>query len=81
MTLEAVVVSSRGVVAGADEPLRLDFFGDTLESIRAFDVASQRTTGNRPQFVMQAMSEVALTPDTISRFRRNYIMVNTISVI
>ena len=32
---------------GADEPLRLDFFGDTLETIRAFDVATQRTTGQR----------------------------------
>ena len=32
---------------GAPEPLRLDFFGDTLESIRAFDVATQRTTGQR----------------------------------
>ncbi len=60
-------------VPGAEEALRLDFFGDTLESIRAFDPASQRTTGQRNQLVMQAMSEVALTPDTISRFRRAYI--------
>ena len=58
---------------GSDEALRLDFFGDTLESVRAFDVASQRTTGTRPAFVMQAMSEVTLTPETISRFRRGYI--------
>jgi transcription-repair coupling factor (superfamily II helicase) len=60
-------------VPGAEEALRLDFFGDTLESIRAFDPASQRTTGQRNQLVMQAMSEVALTPETISRFRRAYI--------
>jgi transcription-repair coupling factor (superfamily II helicase) len=58
---------------GAAEPLRLDFFGDTLESIRAFDVATQRTTGQRKSLTLQAMSEVALTPETISRFRRNYI--------
>ncbi|MDW6023037.1 transcription-repair coupling factor [Mesorhizobium sp. BAC0120] len=58
---------------GADEALRLDFFGDTLESIRVFDVASQRTTGQRNALTLQPMSEVALTPDTISRFRRNYI--------
>jgi len=58
---------------GADEALRLDFFGDTLESIRAFDVASQRTTGNRKSVTLQAMSEVTLTPETISRFRRAYI--------
>ncbi|TIP32564.1 MAG: hypothetical protein E5X77_43030, partial [Mesorhizobium sp.] len=30
---------------GWTEALRLDFFGDTLESIRVFDVATQRTTG------------------------------------
>ena len=27
------------------EPVRLDFFGDTLESIRAFDPETQRTDG------------------------------------
>ncbi|PHP65766.1 transcription-repair coupling factor [Zhengella mangrovi] len=60
-------------VPGADEPLRLDFFGDTLESIRAFDPATQRTTGQQKQMRLEAMSEVALTPETISRFRRAYI--------
>ena len=58
---------------GSDEALRLDFFGDTLETIRAFDPATQRTTGQRKTLTLQAMSEVALTPETISRFRRNYI--------
>ncbi|MFD9897939.1 transcription-repair coupling factor [Mesorhizobium sp. NPDC059025] len=58
---------------GWSEGLRLDFFGDTLESIRSFDVASQRTTGQRKAMTLQAMSEVALTPETISRFRRSYI--------
>ncbi len=60
-------------VPGTDEPLRLDFFGDTLETIRAFDPASQRTTAQVKELHLQAMSEVALTPDTISRFRRAYI--------
>ncbi|TPM47176.1 transcription-repair coupling factor [Mesorhizobium sp. B2-2-3] len=58
---------------GWAEALRLDFFGDTLESIRVFDVATQRTTGQRKSMALQAMSEVALTPETISRFRRAYI--------
>ncbi len=58
---------------GADEALRLDFFGDTLETIRAFDVATQRTTGTRNAVTLQPMTEVMLTPETISRFRRNYI--------
>ena len=58
---------------GATEALRLDFFGDTLELIRVFDAATQRTTGQRKSLTLQAMSEVALTPETISRFRRSYI--------
>ncbi|MBO6539509.1 MAG: transcription-repair coupling factor [Rhizobiaceae bacterium] len=58
---------------GAPEPLRLDFFGDTLESVRAFDAATQRTTGQRNEFRMGAMSEVSLSPETIARFRRSYI--------
>lgn len=58
---------------GSEEPLRLDFFGDTLETIRAFDPASQRTTGSRKEFVLQPMSEISLSPDMISRFRKNYV--------
>ncbi|MBO6719810.1 MAG: transcription-repair coupling factor [Rhizobiaceae bacterium] len=58
---------------GAAEPLRLDFFGDTLESIRAFDPATQRTTGQRTEFRMGAMSEVSLSPESIARFRRRYV--------
>ena len=60
-------------VPGAPEPVRLDFFGDTLESIRAFDAATQRTTGQLKSLVLNAVSEVTLTPDAISRFRKNYI--------
>jgi len=59
--------------APGGEPVRLDFFGDTLESIRAFDPATQRTTGQKQSFSLKPMSEVSLTPDTISRFRRAYI--------
>ncbi|KFB10026.1 transcription-repair coupling factor [Nitratireductor basaltis] len=58
---------------GAEEALRLDFFGDTLESIRAFDPETQRTTGQRNSISLNPMSEVSLTAETISRFRRNYI--------
>ena len=59
--------------APGGEPLRLDFFGDSLESIRAFDPATQRTTGQRTEFALKPMSEVELTPDAVSRFRRAYI--------
>ena len=60
-------------VPGQAEPLRLDFFGDTLESIRTFDAATQRTTSQALELALHPMSEVALNADTISRFRKNYL--------
>ena len=58
---------------GADEPVRLDFFGDQLESIRAFDPATQRTTRQLDQIDLSAATEVLLTDETISRFRKGYV--------
>ncbi|MET3590122.1 transcription-repair coupling factor (superfamily II helicase) [Bartonella silvatica] len=55
------------------EPLRLDFFGDTLETIRVFDSETQRTTNQRTEFLLHSMSEVVLTPELISRFKSNYV--------
>ncbi len=55
------------------EPVRLDFFGDTLESIRSFDTDSQRTLAQKKGLTLVPMSEIILDPDTISRFRRNYV--------
>jgi len=60
-------------VPGAEEPVRLDFFGDTLESVRYFDPASQRTTSQAKELTLNAMSEVTLEAETISRFRTNYL--------
>ncbi|TPW33198.1 transcription-repair coupling factor [Martelella alba] len=60
-------------VPGSENGVRLDFFGDTLESIRAFDPASQRSTGTVTSLELNAMSEVALSDETISRFRKNYL--------
>ena len=56
-----------------DEPIRLDFFGDELETIRAFDVDSQRTTKQLKEVELAPVSEVFMGEDYISRFRRNYI--------
>ncbi len=58
---------------GAEAPVRLDFFGDTLESIRTFDTETQRTTGQLKGLSLVPMSEVVLTSDAIARFRRNYV--------
>jgi len=58
--------------AGAAEPVRLDFFGDTLESIRAFDPLSQRSTGKLDEAVLRPVSEVLLDDETVRRFRSRY---------
>ena len=58
---------------GMPAPLRLDFFGDTLESIRAFDPETQRTTAQMRAIDLVPMSEVQLTTDTIRRFRQGYV--------
>lgn len=60
-------------IAGMGEPVRLDFFGDTLETIRSFDTATQRTTGQLKSIDLNPVSEVSLTKETISRFRTNYL--------
>ena len=57
---------------GTAEPLRLDLFGDTLESIRSFDPMSQRSTGDRDRVVLLPVSEVLLTAESIARFRSGY---------
>ncbi len=57
---------------GTEQPLRLDFFGDELESIRSFDAISQRSVGELDGFVLKPVSEVILEPDSIERFRTGY---------
>ncbi|MEP1230216.1 MAG: transcription-repair coupling factor, partial [Litorimonas sp.] len=54
-------------------PVRLDFFGDELETIRSFDVETQRTTQTRKDITLAPVSEVFLTDTNIANFRRNYI--------
>ena len=58
---------------GTDEPVRLDFFGDSLESVRAFDAETQRTTRQLTRFDLNAASEILLTDETITRFRTGFV--------
>ena len=57
---------------GASAPVRLDLFGDTLESIRTFDPESQRTVGQLKHIDLMPASEVLLNQATIARFRTAY---------
>lgn len=59
--------------AGSPLPLRLDFFGDTLESLRTFDPNSQRTKGQLKRLELKPVSEFTLTDDSVTQFRSRYI--------
>src|SRR5579872_5388804 len=58
--------------AGAPQPVRLDFFGDAVESIRSFDPLSQRSTGSLDKVELKPVSEVLLDEPAIHRFRTRY---------
>ena len=58
---------------GRTKPVRLDFFGDTLESIREFDTETQRTMRELDRVVLLPVSETLLTPETIDDFRQRYV--------
>ncbi|KIZ46480.1 transcription-repair coupling factor, partial [Rhodopseudomonas palustris] len=59
--------------AGLDQPVRFDFFGDTLESIRAFDAETQRTLMDMRALDLVPISEFQLVTETIKRFRMGYV--------
>jgi transcription-repair coupling factor (superfamily II helicase) len=59
--------------AGESDGLRLDFFGDEIESVRRFDPATQRTSGDeRGGFTLLPASETLLDEDSVKRFRSRY---------
>jgi transcription-repair coupling factor (superfamily II helicase) len=58
---------------GMGDPVRLDFFGDSLESIRSFDPESQRTNADLRALDLVPMAEFQLTSDTIRLFRTGYV--------
>jgi transcription-repair coupling factor (superfamily II helicase) len=58
---------------GMDAPVRLDFFGDALESIRSFDPETQRTTAELRALDLVPVAEFQLTSDTIRGFRTGYV--------
>jgi transcription-repair coupling factor (superfamily II helicase) len=58
--------------SGLDAGLRLDFFGDEIETLRTFDPNTQRTTGTIAQHLLLPASEAMLDEDSIKRFRSRY---------
>jgi transcription-repair coupling factor (superfamily II helicase) len=58
--------------AGQPDPVRLDLFGDTIESIRTFEPATQRSSEKLGQLVLRPVSEVFLDSDSVARFRSGW---------
>ncbi|MBS0284934.1 MAG: DEAD/DEAH box helicase, partial [Proteobacteria bacterium] len=58
--------------SGEEQALRLDFFGDEIESVRTFDPDDQRTTGRIDGFTLLPASEALLDEDSVKRFRSRY---------
>ncbi|MCL6682462.1 transcription-repair coupling factor [Sphingomonas alba] len=58
--------------AGEPSPIRLDFFGDEIETMRRFEPADQRTTGPAEAFTLMPASEALIDEDSVKRFRARY---------
>ncbi len=59
---------------GEEQPLRLDFFGSTLDAIRRFDAETQLSDKTPvPEVSLLPASEAPLNADSISRFRSGYV--------
>lgn len=58
---------------GRLSPVRLDFFGDTLESIKSFDAETQRTTKPVQKLSLMPVSEIAFGDKATTHFRSRYI--------
>lgn len=58
--------------AGAEAAIRIDLFGDEVESLRSFDPMTQISDAPLTEFSLGPVSEILLVPDTIERFRSRY---------
>lgn len=58
--------------SGAQDGVRLDLFGDTLESIRSFDPLTQISGGMLDQLQLRPASEIFLNDDTVAAFKHGY---------
>jgi len=58
---------------GRANPVRLDFFGDTLESIKSFDPQTQRTLKVVRKLILMPVSEVPFSEEAAKHFRQRYV--------
>ncbi len=74
MVEERAEMSARGGILdifppAKDRPLRLEFFGDELESIRSFDIATQRSIGELKEALILPAREASPDKETLSTAR------------
>jgi transcription-repair coupling factor (superfamily II helicase) len=74
---EAGEIAVRGSIidiypSGMNQGIRLDFFGNTLESIRNFDPLTQISGNKRDSIKLMPASEIIIDKQTIGCFRNSY---------
>lgn len=52
---------------GYSHPVRVEFFGDQVESLRIFDIGSQVSMEEKPEINILPVREICLTPDEMDR--------------
>ena len=58
---------------GMDMPVRFDFFGDALETIKTFDPQTQRSEMSMSALDLVPVAEFQLITETIRKFRTGYV--------
>ena len=53
--------------AGADQPIRMEFVGDTIESIRAYDPATQRSSAELDRAAIEPLQELPEGSEEVDR--------------
>jgi transcription-repair coupling factor (superfamily II helicase) len=55
-----------------DAPVRIDLFGDDVETIKEFDAATQRSGKKLSELSLNAATEIPMDDESINRFRAEY---------
>ena len=59
--------------SGYEDAIRIDMFGDEVESLRRFDPLTQISDANVDSLELGAVNEILMNAETISRFRTRYL--------
>ena len=58
--------------SGHDEGIRIDYFGEDIETIKTFEPLSQASVAEIPKFQLLPASEIIFDDETREKFRSNY---------